>query len=300
MDSLMTLISVLIPMFAGFFIRVPKPYLPALDKVLSVLVYAVLLLIGVSLSRVEDLGSRLDDMALTVLWLFVCTVGTNLLALAVLGKLFPWRIKGKGKGVSVGVSGSVGQLGCVLLGFASGKLMRDIWMPSESAGMYCLMLLVFLIGVQLKSSGLSLRQVLVNRRGIRLSVWFMLSSLSGGLLFAASADGVSWTKGLAMASGFGWYSLSGLVMTESYGAVWGSIMLLNDLARELFALAFIPLLMKRFPDAAVGVGGATSMDFTLPVIQGAGGLEVVPVAVSFGVVVNIAAPFLMVVFSTLG
>lgn len=134
--------------------------------------------------------------------------------------------------------------------FVSGKLMCDIWMPSENAGMYCLMLLVFLIGVQLKSSGVSLRQV-CNRRGIRLSVWFILSSLSGGLLFAASADGVSWTKGLAMASGFGWYSLSGLVMTEAYGAVWGSIMLLNDW-HELFALAFIPLLMKRFPDAAVG------------------------------------------------
>lgn len=238
MSSLMTLFSVLVPMFAGFFIRVPKPYLPASDKVLSVLVYAVLLLIGVSLSRVEDLGSRLGDMALTVLWLFVCTVGANLLALAVLGKLSPWRIGGKGKGVSVGVSGSVRQLGCVLIGFVSGKLMCDIWMPSENAGMYCLMLLVFLIGVQLKSSGVSLRQVLLNRRGIRLSVWFILSSLSGGLLFAASADGVSWTKGLAMASGFGWYSLSGLVMTEAYGAVWGSIMLLNDLARELFALAF--------------------------------------------------------------
>ena len=300
MDSLMTLISVLVPMFAGFFIRVPKPYLSVLDRMLSVLVYAVLLLIGVSLARVENLGTQLDDIALTTLWLFFCTVGANLIVLAVLGKLFPWRPNGKGKSVSVGVSGSVRQLGCVALGFVSGKLMRDIWMPSENAGMYCLMLLVFLIGVQLKSSGVSLRQVLVNRRGIRLSVWFMLSSLSGGLLFAASADGVSWTKGLAMASGFGWYSLSGLVMTEAYGAVWGSIMLLNDLARELFALAFIPLLMKRFPDAAVGIGGATSMDFTLPVIQGAGGLEVVPVAVSFGVVVNIAAPFLMVVFSTLG
>lgn len=64
---------------------------------LSVLVYAVLLLIGVSLSRVEDLGSRLGDMALTVLWLFVCTVGANLLALAVLGKLSPWRIGEKGR-----------------------------------------------------------------------------------------------------------------------------------------------------------------------------------------------------------
>ena len=41
MDSLMTLISVLVPMFAGFFIRVPKPYLSVLDRMLSVLVYAV-------------------------------------------------------------------------------------------------------------------------------------------------------------------------------------------------------------------------------------------------------------------
>lgn len=91
MSSLMTLFSVLTDV-CRIFIRVPKPYLPASDKVLSVLVYAVLLLIGVSLSRVEDLGSRLGDMALTVLWLFVCTVGANLLALAVLGKLSPWRI----------------------------------------------------------------------------------------------------------------------------------------------------------------------------------------------------------------
>lgn len=70
MDSLMTLISVLVPMFAGFFIRVPKPYLSVLDRMLSVLVYAVLLLIGVSLARVENLGTQLDDIALTTLWLF--------------------------------------------------------------------------------------------------------------------------------------------------------------------------------------------------------------------------------------
>ena len=101
MDSLMTLISVLVPMFAGFFIRVPKPYLSVLDRMLSVLVYAVLLLIGVSLARVENLGTQLDDIALTTLWLFFCTVGANLIVLAVLGELFPWRPNGKGKGVFI-------------------------------------------------------------------------------------------------------------------------------------------------------------------------------------------------------
>ncbi len=62
-------------------------------------------------------------------------------------------------------------------------------------------------------------------------------------------------------------------MTEAYGPVWGSVALLNDLAREFFALAFIPMLMRRHPSAAVGVGGATSLDFTLPVIQSSGGLR---------------------------
>ena len=47
--------------------------------------------------------------------------------------------------------------------------------------------------------------------------------------------------GLALASGFGWYSLSAIVMTDAYGAVWGSVALFNDLLREFVALACIPL-----------------------------------------------------------
>ena len=39
-----------------------------------------------------------------------------------------------------------------------------------------------------------------------------------------------------MSSGYGWYSLSGIVITSAYGAQWGSVALLNDLLRELFAL----------------------------------------------------------------
>ena len=46
-----------------------------------------------------------------------------------------------------------------------------------------------------------------------------------------------------MSSGYGWYSLSGIVMTSAYGAEWGSVALLNDLLREFFALVVIPLLI---------------------------------------------------------
>lgn len=298
MESLITLASVLIPMFAGFLMKVDKQRLPVLDKILTKLVYAILFLIGVSLSRVKDLGSQIDTIVLTAALLFACIIGMNLLALMWFDRRRPWQTQGTGKKARVSVSGSAKQIGCVAVGFVFGKLMHDIWLPSENLGMYLLMALVLLVGIQLNSSGITLKQVLINKRGIQTAGVMMLSSALGGLLFASLMPDVSWMKGLALSSGYGWYSLSGLVMTESYGAVWGSIMLLNDLGREFFALMFIPLLMRRHPSAAVGVGGATSLDFTLPIIQSSGGLQAVPLAISFGFVVNVAAPFLMVIFSS--
>ena len=89
-------------------------------------------------------------------------------------------------------------------------------------------------------------------------------------------------------------------MTEAYGAIWGSVALFNDLIREFFALIFIPVFMRKSPSASVGLGGATSLDFTLPIIQQSGGLKVVPLAISFGFIINIVSPVLMVAFSALG
>ena len=105
-------------------------------------------------------------------------------------------------------------------------------------------------------------------------------------------------SGMTLALGFGWYSLSAIVMTDAYGAIWGSVALFNDLIREFFALIFIPVFMRKYPSASVGLGGATSLDFTLPIIQQSGGLKVVSLAISFGFIINIVAPVLMVLFSS--
>ena len=102
---------------------------------------------------------------------------------------------------------------------------------------------------------------------------------------------------LAMASGFGWYSLSGILLTESYGPVIGSAAFFNDLARELLAIMLIPGLVRRSRSTALGLCGATSMDFTLPVLQRTGGLEMVPAAIVHGFVLSLLVPILMAFFS---
>ena len=189
---------------------------------------------------------------------------------------------------------------CVVLGFVLGKLMPITDLPIDGIIKGLLILLILLVGFQLSHSGMTLRQVLVNKRGVQACVIFCLSVAVGGLVYALIMPDVTFTQGLALSSGYGWYSLSGIIMTDAYGAVWGSVALLNDLLREFIALLFIPMLIGKYPTTAVGLGGVTTMDFTLPIIQSSGGNEVVPLAMSFGFLVNIISPVLMVVFSSFG
>ena len=62
--------------------------------------------------------------------------------------------------------------------------------------------------------------------------------------------------GLALASGFGWYSLSGILMTEAYGPVMGSAAFFNDLLRELAAVLLIPVLMTRYRSVGLGLSAS--------------------------------------------
>ncbi len=101
---------------------------------------------------------------------------------------------------------------------------------------------------------MSLRQIVLNRRGMIVAVVVTASSLLGGILNAFIL-GLPLKTGLAMASGFGWYSLSGILLTESFGPVIGSAAFFNDLCRELLAIMLIPGLIRRSRSTALGLCG---------------------------------------------
>ncbi len=303
MESLLTLVLVLMPLFIGFAIPSNSKMTQFADKGLTYLVFIILTLIGIELSQVEGLSNQLGEIALYVTVLSILTVGTGLFGLMLFDRLRPWHAKqssAKTQQHRVSIRGSLIQVICVVLGMIIGYFLPENYMPPDITMTIMLMILILLVGIGLKGSGITLKEVLLNQRGVEMSIIFTLAVLAGGLLFALLFTDVSWTKGLALASGFGWYSLSAIVMTDAYGAIWGSVALFNDLIREFFALIFIPVFMRKYPSAAVGLGGATSFDFTLPIIQQSGGLKVVPLAISFGFIINIVSPVLMVVFSALG
>jgi uncharacterized membrane protein YbjE (DUF340 family) len=160
---------------------------------------------------------------------------------------------------------------------------------AEALAEWVLYALLGLIGCQLRNSGMPLRQIVLNRFGLAIALTLAASSLVGGLLAAPLLD-LAWNEGLALAAGFGWYSLSGILVGDQLGPLMGGVAFLNDLARELLAFVLIPLLIRGHAALAIGYGGATSMDFTLPVIQQHGGVACVPVAVVSGFILSLLSP----------
>jgi uncharacterized membrane protein YbjE (DUF340 family) len=186
--------------------------------------------------------------------------------------------------------------GVVVLGFLLGLTGLAILQHATEASEYTLIFLLFLVGIQLRNSGMTLKQIVLNRRGMIVAVVVVGSSLLAGVINAFILD-LPLNTALAMASGFGWYSLSGILLTESFGPVIGSAAFFNDLARELLAIMLIPGLVRRSRSTALGLCGATSMDFTLPVLQRSGGLELVPAAIVHGFILSLLVPILMAFFS---
>lgn len=304
LDNFITLALILLPLVVGFFVPLPTKFVPYIDVILGKIVFVILFCIGLSLSQVANLGSQVGFILGNVLLLAVLSMGSGLLALWWFDKKYPYQrpLNAENQSSNISVFGSLVQLGCVIIGLIIGQFFALDKLPIslDSVIKGLLMLLILLVGMSLSHAGMTLKQVLVNKRGVQMSVIFCSSVSLAGVIFALLKDDVGIMQGLAMVSGYGWYSLSGIIMTDAYGAVWGSVALLNDLLREFVALAFIPLLIKRYPSTAVGLGGVTTMDFTLPIIQSSGGNQIVPLAMSFGFIVNIISPILMVIFSSFG
>nr|WP_163502351.1 lysine exporter LysO family protein [Halomonas socia] len=304
------LLIVLLPLLLGYLVPVRHAGAMALiTRGVNASVYLILLLMGISLAGLDNLAGQLSQMGLQAGLLFAITAATNLLGLLWLSRRLRLSVGDSPVVANAPTSkltamlGSLALVGVVVAGVLIGLLLG--WLVGEPAyawaerlAEWVLYALLALIGCQLRNSGMSLRQILLNRFGLAIAATVAVCSLLAGLL-SAPLLGLAWNEGLAMAAGFGWYSLSAILVGDQLGPLLGGVAFFNDLARELLAFVLIPLLIHRATPLAIGYGGATSMDFTLPVIQQHGGVACVPIAVVSGFILSLLSPPLILFFLSL-
>ena len=129
-----------------------------------------------------------------------------------------------------------------------------------------------------------------------IPIGIILGSVAGGFLCSILMD-MPLNVSVAITSGLGWYSLSGVLITDLAGADLGTIAFLANLFREILSFMLIPVVAKYCNHyTAIAPAAATSEDTTLPVLIKYTSEEVVIMAVINGVICSMMVPVLTNLF----
>lgn len=164
-----------------------------------------------------------------------------------------------------------------------------------------LCLLMFFVGISIGNDVDALKNLRQIKPGLMfLPLATITGTLAGCAVISLLIPDRSLTDCLAVGSGFGYYSLSSIFITQYRGAELGTIALLSNITREIITLLCAPLLLKIFGRLApISCGGATSMDTTLPIISQTSGTDLVVLSIFHGFVVDFSVPFLVTLFCNL-
>lgn len=166
---------------------------------------------------------------------------------------------------------------------------------------YALCGLMFCVGISIGNDPQTLKSFRsLNPRLLFLPIMTILGTLAGCAVVSLFLSHRSPAECLAVGSGFGYYSLSSIFITEYKGAELGTVALISNIMREIIALLFAPLLVKFFGKLApISVGGATTMDTTLPIITRCSGEQFVILSIFHGFIMDFSVPFLVTLFCSL-
>ena len=199
------------------------------------------------------------------------------------------------------MKGSLIIVGFFILGIVCGIMH---WLPDLNAfgnvSVWTLYALLFCVGITVGNNTTLMKSFKsLDPRLMLLPLMTIMGTLCATAIASLCMPHRSLTDCLAVGSGFGYYSLSSILITQYRGPELGTIALLANIVREVFTLLGAPLLVRYFgPLSPISCGGATTMDTTLPIITRTSGQDFVILSLFHGFLVDFSVPFLVTFFCT--
>jgi uncharacterized membrane protein YbjE (DUF340 family) len=272
-----------------------------------VLVWLLLFFMGINTASIENIGSQIGSIGIAALVITLLSLAGTI-AVAVI--FTPATEADKSSTIAKRKEQSkiryfwdiikepLVLIGIVILGMIS-KLFTPLfnWFDNSLVS-YLLYVLLFFVGMQMVQRKVNFKAVFSNKRLILLPLYTIVGTYLGAF-FVPLLLPYTVGEAMGMLSGFGWYSLSGIMIGELGYPILGSISFLSNLLRESFSFFLIPLfgrLGRRYYPAAVCCGGATTMDVTLVLLSGHFGIQTMVASIFHGVVMSLSVPLLIPLF----
>lgn len=193
---------------------------------------------------------------------------------------------------------SLAILAVLVLGIGAGYFMpENISGLIDSASSYMLLILLFSVGIDM---GLN-KEVFTRIKELGFKILLIpfgvvVGSLCGGVLTSLLVQ-LSIKDGLAISAGLGWYSLSGILITEAGNPVGGTIAFLANVFREMLTFIVVPFIAGHLNYyCAIAPAGATAMDTTLGIISKNTNGTIAVLSFVSGVICTLVVPVLVPVF----
>ncbi|MHC1703296.1 MAG: lysine exporter LysO family protein [Tenuifilaceae bacterium] len=189
----------------------------------------------------------------------------------------------------------------IILGFFSvGLLLGYIsalpsFLIENDFSSYALYFLMFLVGIGIGADTRAFQALKSYNFKIFLVPLTTIVGTAIGVSFVyLIIPGLSLKEVQAVGAGYGYYSLSSIIITETYSQSLGVIALLSNVMREITTLLLAPIIAVYFGKIApICAGGATSMDTSLPIITKASGKEFAIISLFHGIILSILVPFIV-------
>lgn len=185
----------------------------------------------------------------------------------------------------------------VFLGVLTGKFMIRESIPMISTLMDIgLCALLFFVGIDIGKNNDVMKQIKqIGIKAISTPLMVGLGSILGAMLCGLIL-GYSIKDSGAIGAGFGWYSLSAIIIAP-YSSEISALAFMSNVSREVLAIITIPLVAKYIGyNEAVAPAGATAMDTTLPIISKATDGKTAIISFITGLILSVMVPILVPIF----
>ncbi|MDD3839948.1 MAG: lysine exporter LysO family protein [Clostridia bacterium] len=181
----------------------------------------------------------------------------------------------------------------LILGVLTGRIFSDFEYISYldqivNIGLY---ILLFFVGIDIGKS----KQVFVKIRDVGWRIILLPLAIAIGSIVGAGLAGIfvkmPFNESGAVGAGFGWYTLSSIIISDIYSERLSTVAFLANIFREVIAILIIPIICRKVGKIeSIAPAGATAMDTTLPIITRNAGAEAAVLSFVTGALLSFIVP----------